>query len=258
MARRLCITLLLVALGASTAHAQLVVIDPGNLVQTILIAVRTEQQYQQLISQLLTLRRMAQGLATLDRYRIPTIEVRGLDPNRWTFGRPWIQGMTTGDPAGDLYQASVLPLEPATAILSQVPAAARTAFQRRYATVEITDSVATLGGHQTAILRNYGGLIQQAIQSLERDVLSNQAGYHEMTAILDKIAAGELVARRQDMAANQLLSHVLEQLLARSKRQRDTEAETLNMQLVTWRDSQAANEAFVAGTGDALRTWRQR
>jgi hypothetical protein len=26
---------------------------------------------------------------------------------------------------------------------------------------------------------------------------------------------------------------------------------------VTWRDGQAANEAFVAGSGDALRTWRQ-
>jgi hypothetical protein len=31
----------------------------------------------------------------------------------------------------------------------------------------------------------------------------------------------------------------------------------MNMQLVTWRDRRAANEAFVAGTGDALRTWRQ-
>ena len=49
-----------------------------------------------------------------------------------------------------------------------------------------------------------------------------------------------------------------EQLLARSKRLRDTEAATINMQLVMWRDGQAANEAFVAGTGDALRTWRQK
>jgi hypothetical protein len=32
----------------------------------------------------------------------------------------------------------------------------------------------------------------------------------------------------------------------------------LNMQIVQWRDGRAANEAFVAGTGDALRTWRQR
>ena len=41
------------------------------------------------------------------------------------------------------------------------------------------------------------------------------------------------------------------------KRDRDADAAAMNMQLVTWRDRRAANEAFVAGTGDALRTWRQ-
>ena len=60
-----------------------------------------------------------------------------------------------------------------------------------------------------------------------------------------------------DMAANQLLSHTLEQLLARSKRLRDTEATTMNMQLVRWRDGRQANEAMAAGTGEALRVWRQ-
>jgi hypothetical protein len=78
-----------------------------------------------------------------------------------------------------------------------------------------------------------------------------------MTAVLDKIASGELLGRRQDMLSNQLLSHALEQLLARGKRLRDTEAATINMQLVTWRDGAAANEAFASGMGDALRTWRQ-
>ena len=96
-----------------------------------------------------------------------------------------------------------------------------------------------------------------AVEALERDVLNSGSSYHEMTAILDKVAAGELLGRRQDMATNQLLSHALEQLLARSKRQRDTEASTLNMQLVTWRDGEAANRAFRAGAGHALATWRQ-
>jgi len=29
------------------------------------------------------------------------------------------------------------------------------------------------------------------------------------------------------------------------------------MQIGTWRDARSANEAFVAGTADALRAWRQ-
>ena len=96
-----------------------------------------------------------------------------------------------------------------------------------------------------------------ATQELENDVVSSQSGTHELTAVLDKIAAGELLARRQDTASNQLLSHALEQLLVRSKRMRDTEAGNLNMQLMMWRDGAAANQAFVQGSGDALRTWRQ-
>ena len=130
-------------------------------------------------------------------------------------------------------------------------------MERQYATIEITDSVAMMGGHQVALARGYHGRLQDAVESLESDVLNGLTRYHEMTAVLDKISAGELLARRQDMLSNQLLSHALEQLLARSKRLRDTEASTINMQLVTWRDGRAANEAFVAGTGDALRTWRQ-
>ena len=78
-----------------------------------------------------------------------------------------------------------------------------------------------------------------------------------MTAILDKVAAGELIGRRQDMATNQLLSHALEQLLARSKRLRDTEAATMNMRLGGLRSGRAAGASLVRGAGDDLRTWRQ-
>jgi hypothetical protein len=53
------------------------------------------------------------------------------------------------------------------------------------------------------------------------------------------------------------LTGIVEQLLIEGKRARDSEAAAMNMRLVTWRDGRAANEAFVAGSADALRTWRQ-
>lgn len=258
MSRCLWIALLFLALGASTARAQIVVIDPANLVQTVLIASRAARHYEELVAQFRTIQRMAQGLANLDRYRVPALGITAMNPARWEYGRPWIQGMTSGDATGNLYLATALPLEPPDVRLAQLPTAARRAFDRRLATVEVTDSVAMMGGHQVSLVRNYHDRLQQAVLELQGDVLNSSRGYHEMTAVLDKIAAGELLGRRQDMASNQLLSHALEQLLARSKRLRDTEAATINMQVVTWRDGQAANDAFVRGTGDALRTWRQR
>ena len=66
-----------------------------------------------------------------------------------------------------------------------------------------------------------------------------------------------LIGARQREARGQLLTGVVEQLLIENKRARDADAAAMNMQLVTWRDRAAANDAMVAGTADALRTWRQ-
>jgi hypothetical protein len=256
MARSVIVGTLIVLLVATPARAQLTVIDPANLAQAILIVQRTQWHLEQLREQYLTIVRMATGLGRMDQYRTPPFALTRHDAGRWTFGRPWVAGLNSGDPTGAGYLATALPLErPDPA--NRLNGAARRTFERQYANVEITDSVAMMGGHQVGLMRAYYEELQRAVQALEQDVLNPGASYHEMTTILDKIAAGELLGRRQDMAANQLLSHALEQLLARSKRLRDTEASTLNMQIVTWRDSDAVNRAFRAGAGDALRTWRQ-
>jgi conjugal transfer/entry exclusion protein len=257
MSRRVWVSLVMVTVIAVPVYAQIAVIDPANLAQVVLIARRTQQQLDELQAQYRTILRMAQGLGNMESYRVPTIPITRHDPSRWEYGRPWIEGLNGGDPTGAAYRATTVPLQRPIAELSRLTPAARRAFERQYATIEITDSVAQMGGHQVALVRGYHNRLQRAVQALESDVLNGLPRFHEMTAILDKVASGELLARRQDMAANQLLSHALEQLLARSKRLRDTEAATVNMQLVTWRDGRGANNAFVAGTGDALRTWRQ-
>jgi hypothetical protein len=257
MHRHIVVGALALMLAATPALAQIAVIDPANLVQAALIAQRVQRQLEELQAQYRTILRMAQGVGNMESYRTPPIALTRHDASRWTYGRPWIQGLNSGDAAGAAYWATTVPLERPDIGVARLSGAARRAFERQYATVEITDAVAMMGGHQVGIIRGYHGQLQRAVQALEEDVLNGLLRYHQMTAILDKIAAGELLGRRQDMATNQLLSHALEQLLARSKRLRDTEASTLNMQLVTWRDGAAANHAMRAGMGDALRTWRQ-
>ena len=75
--------------------------------------------------------------------------------------------------------------------------------------------------------------------------------------MLDKISGAVLIGARQRQARAQLLTGVVEQLLVDSKRARDTEAPTMNMQLVRGAIGRPSNAAFVPGSGDALRTWRQ-
>src|SRR5690606_13573876 len=95
-----------------------------------------------------------------------------------------------------------------------------------------------------------------SINALERHV-TDPSLEQSATAVLDKISGAALVAARQRQARVQLLAGVVEQLVIDTKRMRDADASAMNMQLVTWRDARAANEAFVAGSGDALRMWRQ-
>ncbi|MGD9902796.1 MAG: hypothetical protein AB7U83_04945 [Vicinamibacterales bacterium] len=251
------IAMAVLSLCARPARAQLTVIDPANLTEAIAIAQRAHEHLTELQAQYATILRMSQGLGTLGRYRIPLVGTTRHLLSRWDFAQGWLQGLNAGDPTGTGYTAATVPLARPTTLPATLGTAARRLFERQYATVEIADSVAMLGGHQVGALRGYHDDTASAVEELESDVLNGLLRYHELTAILDKVAAGELVGRRQDMAANQLLSHALEQLLARGKRQRDTEALTMNMQLTTWRDGRAVNDAMAAGAGQALSTWRQ-
>ena len=80
-----------------------------------------------------------------------------------------------------------------------------------------------------------------------------------MTSVMRRAGAllATMIVTMSAAARTQTGPYSLEQLLARSKRLRDTEAASLNMQMLTWRDSDGVNRAFRAGAGDALRTWRQ-
>jgi hypothetical protein len=251
------VVLVLVAGPAVPVRAQMPVTDAAHLTQAVLIAQGVQRHLDELRAQYRTIMRMSQGLGAMEHYRMPPVGIVRHDASRWTYGGTWLRALNNGDPAGTAYFASTVPLERPGGPARGLTAAARGTLERQYATIEVSDSVAMMAGHQVGALRGYQDQLQNAVREMESDVLNGLLRYHEMTAILDKIAGGELLARRQDMATNQLLSHALEQMLVRGKRQRDTETSTMNMQLVTWRDGRAANEALVAGTGDALRTWRQ-
>jgi hypothetical protein len=256
MARAVMVVVAL-TVAAMPAQAQFVVHDPGNFAQAVLIAERTLREYQLLWEQYQTIVRMAKGLDHMERYRMPTIPSTRHDVARWEYGGPWLQGLNSGDPDGTAYAQTIRRLEPPGYAFERLSTSARRTIEQAYAMVEITDAVAQTGGHQLALVREYSRRLQQAMQALDGDVTSGDPRTHELTAVLDKVAAGELIARRQDMAANQLLSHALEQLLARSKRLRDTEAAAMNMRLVGMRDGRVAGTSLVKDAASDLRTWRQ-
>src|SRR3989304_1270193 len=142
-------------------------------------------------------------------------------------------------------------------LLDPLGRAARGVVEARRGTGNLTDAAAIAATHGTGQLRWFGRKNElPAIDALERDVIdpSSEQG---TTAVLDKISGATLIGARQRQARIQLLVAMVEQLLVDSKGARDTDTAALAMQIVTWRDGRAASKAFVAGSGDALRSWRQ-
>ena len=257
------LTFALVCLCGSVGHAQLAVYDPAVTARNAITAAVKEYLLQLQVQQHSQLRRMAQRLSMftdLRKYGVP-------DPSRWRthdfenpdvflFARAYHAALNYGDGSGGAFLGIAQPLLDANAALAQLSPAAERALRAQLATLNLTDAAVIASTNETGRLRFNGRRELQAIEALDRDVTDGTLE-QSTTAVLDKISGASLIAGRQRQARVQLLSGLVEQLLVEGKRARDTEAAAINMQLVAWRDRQAANAAFVSGSGDALRTWRQ-
>ena len=259
--RRLSITLAFVLISGIAAHAQIGVHDASVTARNRITAALHEYLLGLQREQHSRVRRMTQRLSlltSLGKYSAP-------DPPRWrTHGsgrlpltHAYNDALIHGDPAGAAYLAVSHPVTAAAGLVDRLPAAARRVLTARLATLNLADTTAIVGMDGTGQLR-YSGRKGElpAIDALDADVV-NPSTEQSATAVLDKISGAVLIGATQRQARLQLLLGIVEQLLVDSKRARDTEAAAMNMQLVAWRERKAANEAFVAGAGDALRTWRQ-
>jgi hypothetical protein len=258
--RRLLLALLAVILAAQPARAQLSVYDPANTTRNTIAAI-----YQQYLleterlqhAKLWAMARRLSAFADLRRYAL-------LDVPRWrTHGGDFLyanginDALIFGDPQGAAYLAVSHPVLNARAAVGRLGPVAQRAMASRLATVELADAVAISAINDTGSLRLNGRRQElPAIDALEAQVIAPSLE-QSATAVLDKISGSVLLGARQRQARSQLLTAFVEQLLVDSKRARDVDTTAMNMQLVTWRDGRGANAAFVAGTGDALRTWRQ-
>jgi hypothetical protein len=247
------------ALSAESA-AQITVFDPAVTarntttasVAQFLLNTEREQHSQ--------LRRMAERLSAVTNLAKYVVQ----DPPRWRihgtnvlFTRAYNDALSLGDPAGAAFLAVSHPVGDASASLARLSPLALRVMTSRLATVDMTDAAAIAATNDTGQVRSNGRQNELlAIDTLETHVV-DPSNEQSATAVLDKISGAVLVAARQRQARVQLLTGVVEQLLIDTKRARDADVAAMNMQLVNWRDGRSANEAFVAGSGDALRRWRQ-
>ena len=222
------LALLLITLVPCAADAQIVVHDPVNYIE--IYASRL-----QLVQQLNQLRQQAQRLAQskLLRYRTPEIRWRTHDFQfAFPYARPYLTALNYGDAGGAMYLSTVDPLRAADTALARLPFDQRRRATAQLASIELADSAAQMAIHQIGAIRYNGRTVLQAIQDLETDTVSGLDADHTQVAVLNKINASGVLTLRAQQNTNQLLMHLVEQLLADAKRQRDAEAQHVNSRLV--------------------------
>ena len=250
----------MVIAASGTVSAQLVVYDAATTARNRITAALKEYLFETQREQHMKLRDMARRLSALTSLRKYLLE----DVPRWrTHGgdyfdaQPYTDALIFGDLDGTAYTELTQRLLDDPTLLNRLDAETRRLIGARLATVNAADAAAIAATNGTGQLRLSGRKKElPAIDALEADVI-DASSEQSTAAVLDKVSGSVLIGARQRQARIQLLVGMLEQLLVDSKRVRDTDTAALTMQMTTWRDGRAAAEAFVAGSGDALRTWRQ-
>jgi len=263
----LALILLLVSVWPALAQipflGPLVIHDPAVTLRNAITAAIEDLTFTVQRDQRRQVRRMARRLSLftdLAKYAMestPKWRIHDFETEAVLFAHDYHAALNWGDGTGRAYEGVVEPLEPFDEEGVPISARAWPTFRARLATLHAADAVAIASTNDAGLLRSNGRRAElAAVEALQRHVI-DPSQEQSTTAVLDKLSGATLIGARQRQARLQLMADVVEQLLIDTKRARDTEATSINMQLTTWRDGDPVNHAFASGTGDALRIWRQ-
>src|ERR1700692_328784 len=229
-----------VVLAAGVARAQLVITDPAVTLRNVVIAVLKRQVLDTLTQQADRVQRMAKrlsALTNLDKYAstdddILMWRIHLFLGEQFVFANPYNAALNYGDRNGAGYAEVARPRrEPASELtgLAELAPNAEAAIVAGLATLDAADSTIIAGTDQTGQLRYNGRREVAAIEALQEDALDPSPD-QRATAVLDKISGAGLIRAQQQQARMQFIAGIVEQLLTENKRDRDTEAATMNMQ----------------------------
>lgn len=259
MPKRVPAIVLLLALVSTQARAQIPVTDVAGLAQLIHIVRNVQEIISIMKEEYQTIQRIARGYGgSLFPYRVPSLPPLNHDAGKYDFARLLLDALNTGDPRGEKYTAVVRKVIRPGGLFDALPADAQAVMRSAFANIEVADSVATLGIHESSLARGYALRIGQLIERLQDDVTAGGSEMHEVTAIADKLAVGAMIDARLSQNSNQILSSILEQQLAKNLRQRNAMVAQMNMELRRMEDHGDSTEAIIGNATGALQNWRLR
>ena len=256
-----------VVVCGGVAAAQIVVTDPAVTIKNAIVATLRQQVLDTTTQQAEKLYRMAKRLsafADLNRYAIsdddtPKWRIHTFLGEEFLYANPYDAALNYGDRDGAAFEEVARQRETPGEELAgfgEEGLDAEAAIAAQLATLDAADSTIIASTDQTGQLRYNGRKELAAIEALESDTL-DPSFTQGTTAVLDKISGASLIRARQQQARIQFMAGIVEQLLVDNKRDRDTEAAAMNMQLERLTYGRAAGTSLVAGAANDLRSWKQ-
>jgi hypothetical protein len=125
-----------------------------------------------------------------------------------------------------------------------------------YASVELADGANVTAMATIGAIRANAQSIQNQINNLEQDSLSDDPDLNTEVSVLNKINATNVLTLRTAQDANKLLLSLLEQNVIAAKQQREATVNSINTD-ISRRASLAGNLAQMTGTlNDSLQNFR--
>lgn len=241
-----------------------IVFDPTSYDELISQLTQMQQQYTQLVktytmvtnqyNQMVTNAKMitskARWKALLTPWRFPTAT------NTYGTTSGWITALNTGNGALGGYQQAVTPIRNYATVWGSIGGSQQDQIGRNYATVELSDGVTVNALDQLGKVRGNSGAVENAIDTLEGDSLSDSDSLNTEVGVLNKINAAGIINVRNSQDTNKLLASVLDHQMIQAKSRRDAQAQSINNDIALRQIAPAVDDQHLSGTTVVLTTYR--
>ena len=240
------------------------VYDPTNWLQLARQITEMERQYTQLLNiygtvtnqyrQIVTNARMIGSKARWRAALTPWIAPQAGNTYGTTGG--WIVALNSGSGSLAGYQQAVTPLRNYGPVWERIDNSQQTQIGRNYATVELSDGVTVNALDQLGKVRANSGAVENAIDTLETDSLSDAEAMNTEVGVLNKINAGSVIGVRNGQDTNKLLASILDHQMVEAKARRDAEVQSINNDIALRQMAADVDDQHLTGSTEILRSYR--
>jgi hypothetical protein len=207
-------------------------------------------QYKQMQINATQIKGKKRWLATLSSWKFPNAT------NTYGTTASWISAINSGIAAVGGYVHATIPLTTYGSIWAKIPSAQQDVIKRNYATVELADGAAINTITALGAIRGNAPEVEDAIDTLENDSLSDSDEMNTEVGVLNKINAAGIIALRNTQDANKLMASALEQNLITLKDRRDATVQEMNTAIQMQAAMPALYQQHMAGATSVLSSFR--